>query len=511
MKALVCIFLTYIVFLSCSPDPVSLNKNQPPKASFHISPSIGGIETLFLFDASTSYDNEDDSSSLYVRWDWENDGKWDTNYSTKKIYQHQYSTVGIKNIILEVKDSEGLIDTTMNTISLSTVLKAIFSVTPLIGNTSTIFEFDASNSSDNVDGIASLEIRWDWENDGVWDTNYSTEKIISHQYSSNGIKTIILEVRNSFGLTDTSSVSINLSTPPIAIASSIPDSGDTDTVFEFDASSSTDNEEDISSLQVRWDWENDGVWDTDYSTKKIATHRYLDMGSYIVKMQVKDNANMTDSTLIGPILVGITDIDGNIYKTVKIGEQWWMAENLKVTHYRNGDAITNITDNSEWVNLNSGAYCAYANDPVNVSTYGLLYNGYAVIDNRNIAPEGWHVPTEQEWIELEKHLGMNDSEIQTYFWRGTDQGTKLKERGTEHWNDPNSGATNETGFLALPGGGRFYMEGSFSYLGRQGCWWSSTEKSSTYAWSRRLGYDKLNIYRDYDFKKHGFSVRCIKD
>ena len=97
----------------------------------------------------------------------------------------------------------------------------------------------------------------------------------------------------------------------------------------------------------------------------------------------------------------ITDIDGNVYEIIKIGNQWWMAENLKVTRYSNGDAIPNITDGSEWTNLTTGAYCVYNNENNNNSTYGLLYNWYAIADGRNIAPEGWHIPTDAEWKELE--------------------------------------------------------------------------------------------------------------
>ena len=109
---------------------------------------------------------------------------------------------------------------------------------------------------------------------------------------------------------------------------------------------------------------------------------------------------------VGPSEIGtVTDIDGNLYYTVKIGEQWWMLENLRVTHYRNGDAIPNVTDDAEWEGLSTGAYCDYDNDPANVATYGRLYNWYAVGDSRNIAPAGWHVPSDDEWQTLVDYLG----------------------------------------------------------------------------------------------------------
>ena len=160
-----------------------------------------------------------------------------------------------------------------------------------------------------------------------------------------------------------------------------------------------------------------------------------------------------------------------------------MAENLKVTSYRNGEASSNETNNSEWANLSSGAWCSYNNDDGNVETYGLLYNWYAVDDSRNIAPSGWHVPTDEEWKELEIYLGMSQTDADNTNFRGTDEGGKMKESGTTHWNSPNTGATNESGFTALPGGYRSNYSGTFDDIGYGGGWWSSTG-SGSYAWHR---------------------------
>ena len=196
----------------------------------------------------------------------------------------------------------------------------------------------------------------------------------------------------------------------------------------------------------------------------------------------------------------VTDIDGNEYKTVKIGDQVWMAENLKVTRYRNGDPIPNVTVDSQWTNLTTGALCAYDNDDNNVSTYGLLYNWYAVNDARGLAPDGWRVPTDAEWQTLIDNLGGN-----------LVAGNKLKEAGTAYWNSPDSSATNESGFTALPGGYRYYYSGTFYYIGLYGIWWSATESSSARAWLRILGSYYPGVGRD-DYDKHyGFSVRCVRD
>ena len=206
----------------------------------------------------------------------------------------------------------------------------------------------------------------------------------------------------------------------------------------------------------------------------------------------------------------VTDIDGNVYQTVLIGDQCWMAENLKVTHYRNGDPIPNVTDDYEWSLLSTGAYCEYDNNPANVATYGRLYNWYAVDDSRNIAPEGWHVPTDAETKQLEMYLGMSQAEADATSWRGTDEGGKLKEAGTTHWSPPNTGATNESGFTALPGGYR-NLSGYFNHMGLIAYFWSSTEYFSTNAWYRDLHYYNSQVGR-YDFNKHyGFSIRCVRD
>jgi uncharacterized protein (TIGR02145 family) len=215
-------------------------------------------------------------------------------------------------------------------------------------------------------------------------------------------------------------------------------------------------------------------------------------------------AETTDSTGT------VTDIDGNVYKTIKIGDQVWMAENLKVTHYRNGDPIPNVTDVGTWGDLTTGAYCNFDNNEGHVATYGRLYNWYAVDDSRNIAPEGWHVPTDADWKQLEMYLGMSQAEADGKGWRGTDEGGKLKETGTTHWASPNTGATNESGFSALPGGYR-HSSGSFTSMGGRANFWSSTGISSGYAWGRTLSCYCSQVSRNNYDKHYGCSVRCVRD
>ena len=194
----------------------------------------------------------------------------------------------------------------------------------------------------------------------------------------------------------------------------------------------------------------------------------------------------------------VKDIDGNVYKTATIGTQVWMAENLRTTKYNDGTAIPLVTDDKAWDALTTPAYCWYKNDAIaNKNTYGASYNWYTVGINK-LCPKGWHVPTDAEWTTLTTYLG---GEIVA--------GGKLKETGTTHWESPNTGATNETGFTALSGGDREF--GVFSYIGYSGYWWSATGINATEARYRSMNYHNSNVKRNSIFKKIGYSVRCLRD
>jgi uncharacterized protein (TIGR02145 family) len=212
----------------------------------------------------------------------------------------------------------------------------------------------------------------------------------------------------------------------------------------------------------------------------------------------------------------VKDINGNVYNTVTIGKQVWMKENLKTTKYNDGTAIPKIKVNSTWASLTTGAYCDYENTPTNSTTYGRLYNWYVIDNNtatkvsgnggKNVCPAGWHVPTEVEWATLKTYLG-GDSVA----------GGLLKETGSSHWVDPNWGASNGSGFTALPGGGR-YPDGRFSRLWDEGHWWSATEffypptdKNATLAWFSTINYRDGKVSWDNGTKNCGFSVRCLMD
>jgi uncharacterized protein (TIGR02145 family) len=195
----------------------------------------------------------------------------------------------------------------------------------------------------------------------------------------------------------------------------------------------------------------------------------------------------------------VTDINGNVYPIVQIGSQTWMAENLKTSTFADGSVIPNVTSGDSWIQLSTPAWCNYDNSAANDVNYGKLYNWFTVADPRNVCPSGWHVPTDAEWTDLTDYLGgLNGA------------GEKMKT--TTGWQGTNTGATNESRFSGLPGGGRLDNGGgNFCCVGASGHWWSSSESSTTEAWDRLLNFGGGNVLRNDYSKEYGFSVRCIKD
>jgi uncharacterized protein (TIGR02145 family) len=190
----------------------------------------------------------------------------------------------------------------------------------------------------------------------------------------------------------------------------------------------------------------------------------------------------------------VTDIDGNVYPTVQIGTQVWMAANLRTTRYRNGTSIPNVTNETTWSGLTTGAWSNYDNNTANDAIYGKLYNWYAAVNTAGLCPTGWHVPTDAEWTTLSNFLA-------------TDVGFKMKS--TSGWAD-NGNGSNASGFNGLPGGGR-YSVGVFYNLGNYAGFMSSSESNSGIVWTRLLLKDFRDLNRVGNEKKAGFSVRCVRD
>lgn len=204
----------------------------------------------------------------------------------------------------------------------------------------------------------------------------------------------------------------------------------------------------------------------------------------------------------------VADIDGNVYQTVKIGTQVWIAENLKTTRYNDDTAIPNVTDNTEWTELSTGAYCWANNDEATYKPlYGALYNWYAV-ETGNLCPTGWHVPTDAEFSAMEVSLGMSEVDASGTEWRGTDEGKKLKT--TTGWPEGQNG-TNTSGFSAPPSGYRFYGDGLTKGLGLICYFWSATPVDDLLSVYRRLDGDNDAVFRNATHKEAGKSVRCVKN
>jgi uncharacterized protein (TIGR02145 family) len=200
------------------------------------------------------------------------------------------------------------------------------------------------------------------------------------------------------------------------------------------------------------------------------------------------------------------NFDDHEYEVVSLGNQCWFAENLQSDQYRNGDFIPGDFDDEQWQNTTSGAQALYCNDESNLSIHGRLYNLYAVQDNRGLCPAGWHVPSDEEWKELELYLGMTQLDADEFLWRGTDQGEQMKVSPTDV---PSWDGSNSCGFKGLPSGFRDYL-GPYESIGSFGYWWCRLD-SGLNPLTRGLGSTASTVYRFYDLSQNGLSVRCVKD
>jgi len=244
----------------------------------------------------------------------------------------------------------------------------------------------------------------------------------------------------------------------------------------------------------------------------------LELGVYTWSIQAACSVafpyNVTPVSALDTFLVGlpssdtlcepVTDVDGNTYSVIKIGGQCWMEENLRVYHYNNGDPIPTISSSSGWSSATSGARASsdanIANDPI----YGALYNQFAVADPRGLCPSGWRIPSDEDWTELTDGFGGLSVA------GGALKATGTLGFGTGLWQSPNSGATNASGFSAIPAGYRTNT-GSHAFADFVAIWWSSSSTIAGRAFGRRVYHDRVNVNRDQFLNTYGFSVRCLKD
>jgi uncharacterized protein (TIGR02145 family) len=230
----------------------------------------------------------------------------------------------------------------------------------------------------------------------------------------------------------------------------------------------------------------------------VDNHPTINTSSIISANVSQDGAEVGEVEVCDEVI--LIDVDNNIYQTVLIGTQRWMTENLKTTRFADGSVISNITDSNQWSQLTSGGWCYYENIETNGNIYGKLYNWFAVADPRNLCPNGWHVPSDEDWTVLIDFLGGESV-----------AGGKMKSTGTQYWLVSNTAATNESGFSGLPGGGRGGGNGHFYSVGYNGNWWSSTVIGQNSSWYRFLDTNNGNATRNLINSRNGLSVRCVRD
>jgi PKD repeat protein len=293
---------------------LSINPVNGPTAVATVEPDSAAVNDVFVFDASASTDIETPQAFLEVRWDWENNGSYDTDWSTEKLASHQFTVVGFYEVLLQVRDEEGLtgIDIVNVGVYDDTNLPVIaLSITPESGNTSTLFEFDASASHDPNYSIDDLEVRWDWENDGIFDLDWNSQKIESHQYTTHGDYNARIEIRNPLNYRRVFLHQIHVTAgsgigePPAVVFDASPLLATTDMLITIDASASHDAETATEDLLIRWDWGNDGSFDTAWTTDKTASWQYATTGTKTIVVEVKDADGNID---IASQNVQITDI-----------------------------------------------------------------------------------------------------------------------------------------------------------------------------------------------------------
>jgi uncharacterized protein (TIGR02145 family) len=507
------ILLTFFLLSNSFLCPSLKEDETAPVVEFTIEPEGGNIQTNFKFDASGSHDDKDPVDQLVVEWCFNYVG-FDDHFSGKshdKICYHSYEEPGTYNVECRVYDShgnEGWATKSLIVTQEGSAPHASFSVFPLQGTLQTIFSFDASGSTDNETPADQLEVRWDWNSDGTYDTEFSTVKEAQHQFTETGLQKVTLQVKDTDGTTDQASkdVQVNTGTPPVASFTISPEGGNTLTTFTFDASASSDLETPQSDLVVVWDFENDGIWDTEPTNYKIAYHQYSSEGHHEIKLWVRDTDFLDDyqtKTLEvnncidgGEPCQGIPTVsyEGYVYHTVQIGDQCWLKENLNV-----GNRIDHGTSQTD--NQLIEKYC-YDDQESYCDLYGGLYQWYEMMNytevsgTQGICPPGWHIPTESEFDVLAETLGGM-----------LVAGSKMKAC-TDDWQFHYQVNSNESGFTGLPAGYYASSGSSFVSQGQRTRYFGSFY----YTYARQLSYDGSS------FGKVGamplgeaLSVRCIKD
>lgn len=350
---------------------------------------------------------------------------------------------------------------------------------------------------------------WHWD---FGDGNTSTQQNPLHTYTMAGVYTVELTATNSFGSND--KTKFNFIT--INVAGSAPVAAFTVSRISISVGQSVQFTDQSTNVPTSWNW---NFGDGGTSTLQNPSHLYSMTGTFTVSLTASNNSGTDSETKNNYITVSemtsgtFTDNrDGQTYNWVKIGNQIWMAENLAYLPSVNPPTVGSATESYYYVPGYNGSNLAAAIASSNYSVYGVLYNWTAAMNGasssssnpsgvQGVCPSGWHLPSDAEWTEM-TNIRLGGEAV---------AGGKMKETGTLHWENPNNGATNESGFTGLPAGYRDKNSNTFNNFGTYALFWSTTQYSTTDSWGRGLYNLDTQVYNYNYFKDHGFSVRCVKD
>lgn len=491
---------------SCKEEP-----NTEPIAVFTINPAFGSMDTTFTFDASAVKDLEDPVSDLQVRWDWESDSIFDTEYSVTKIVKHKFTSGGTMYVTVEVKDTKGKTNRFTDFVKVAwnnRPPRAALQITPPGGFLQDVFRMDASASTDYEDKATDLMFRFDFEGDGTWDVEYSNTRIVNHQYTVAGTYQVKVIVKDSGGSTDEETVTVKVGAQnqaPEVPKTPVP-ADNFNTASTLCVLSWTCIDPDNDSLKY------DIYFGKDSNPPKVSANQSgahytcmpLDYASgYYWKVVARDSYghevsgpvwSFTTHSSLNTLGVFTDGRDGKVYKTVTINDQIWMAENLNI-----GTMITNPSTTSQTNNGKAEKFC-YKNDESYCDLYGGLYQwdeamAYAKGEGATgICPDGWHLPTDEEWHNMVIFLDPADGEAKA--------GDQLV-------------LGSRSGFQALFSGYLIFAERKYYDIGNAGYFWSSTENTnpelSFLALMRSIYRGKPAFQQDTSQKVNGLPVRCIKD
>ncbi|MFA6126631.1 MAG: FISUMP domain-containing protein [Bacteroidales bacterium] len=496
---------------SCKEEP-----NTDPVAAFTISPTYGTTDTTFVFDASGVRDIETPASDLMVRWDWESDSVFDTEFSTNKIASHKFIIGGTMYVTVEVKDVKGKTNRFTDFVKVAwnnRPPRAALNINPKSGFLQDTFVMDASACSDAEDKQTDLVVRFDFEGDGTWDTEYSTSKVVNHQYTAAGTYPVKVIVKDSDGSTDEEIISLlvgGLNTAPEVPKNPQPAdlAGQSSTLCVL-TWTCTDPENDSLKYDVYFGTETTPpVVSGNQSGAQFICLPLEYTTTYYWKIVVRDPYShevtgpvwsFTTNSPLNPIGSLRDPRDGKVYKTVTINENIWMAQNLNIGTMINSSTGGDRSDGYQLNNQKIEKFC-YRNEAAYCDIYGGLYQwdeamGYASTEaSPGLCPDGWHLPTDAEWHDLVVFLDPVNGEA--------DAGEQLA-------------LGSRSGFQALFSGYLIFAERKYYDVVNAGYFWSSTVNPNPQlnhlSLMRSIYRGKTAFQQDTSQKVNGLPVRCVKD